>query len=329
MNDANASTKITSENKNFNIAAIIIIAITIVASLGAILLTFIPRDNRPYPTTGYDKPEEDETANLTEKPQSEKLDGTTAENEIYQKAAFILTGGQTDTSNIGKSFDIKIKYTSTTTPGENLFGDMDNSQKLSIIIPTLIDNSSSISIDALNQLNPNTCSYIFKRNDCSKVDLKSFASNVGIINKDYQIIMDTYAKYFGETNNYTVKSDYCPRVILDQNTHKYIYDNSCFNSRNATDTYYYYLYDQEHTGDYAYVYIAGTVYAKTGDASISQMELFDSIDKDGKSKDLKNPEFFTINKDNYKNYAHYVMSFKNENGNYIFYSFREYDSRVY
>ena len=327
MSNANASAETSSENKNFNIAAIIIIAITIIASIGAILLAVVPsKDKTTSPTTGYDDPddpEDDETAYLTEKPESEELSGTVAEIELYKKAGFILGNGQTDTTDMGKSFDAQVQY-QTTTPSRYFFNSLNDSRKLAMITPILIDSSSSLGTDTLSKLSSNTCSHIFYQSNCSKVNLKSYIGDVGIINKDNETINKTYANYFGETNNMPTQSNSCPRVILDSNLKKYVYNNSCYSGvHSKPSTYYFYFYDQEATNNYAYVYFASAVYVRTGNASVSKMKLFDNMDQTGTGKSLKNPDYFTINEDNYDNYTHYRMVFKNKDGNYIYQSLNE------
>ena len=101
MNHANASTEIETGDSSFKLAAIIIIVFTIVASLGAFLLMVIPQEKQTFKTTGYEEPEEpedeDETANLSHKPASAKLEGSEAAIEVQKKAAFILTHGQLKT----------------------------------------------------------------------------------------------------------------------------------------------------------------------------------------------------------------------------------------
>ena len=328
MNHANASTEIETGDSNFKLAAIIIIVLTIIASLGTFLLMVIPQEKQTFETTGYEKPEEpedeDETANLSRKPASAKLEGSEAEIEVQKKAAFILTHGQMPMANIGKSFDWKVNY--RTTKISNHFNHLSTSEKLSMIITPQITGATPLSEDILKTLDPKTCTVIFLTSDCSKVNLSAFRGKVGVINQDSQTIANAYANYFGQANYLTSQTGTCPKVAFDANLKKYIYNNSsCSSATNSNNHYYFYIYSQKPYGNYHYVYVAGAAYARTGYSSASRMELFDDLDATGKSKRLAKPTYFTINKDNYDNYSHYLMTFEKQNDNYIFKSFAAVD----
>jgi hypothetical protein len=304
--------------KPFIIAGIVFVFILIITAIIIVVINITAQSqNRaaqtePIPVVAPTTPE---PSSLPQQP--EIATGNADYRQLVSKASTILSHGVLLKNN-QRSFSARVYFTD----GKliDYFGKLSSDHKMAITA-TLFQYTSnpSLSPKQVANLGAESCRLLFNETDCKANKNTITPEKWRVINETSKNLNSMHMQYFGTvgtTSNQLLNS--CPYYKYISEIDRYVYRVTC--PKKKYRYVHFYQYKHEIKDKIAYLYFAGgstTANTRTGEYTT----LYRDVDAANLISDTAGNTDFLINSDNYLGFEHYRMTFKKENGNYIFQKF--------